>query len=420
MLELLRGLLYDDPSQRWTLDDVQAWMDGRRLTPKQSAKRVKASRPIVVDSKKYTRPEVLAKDMWGYPDQVAKIVENSELEQWLDRAIEDKTLKLRMDQLFAEIPKYDRSTGYHERLAVAVASSLYTDCPVRYQNLSFLPSGFGKTMVEAYVQKNDMQPFIDVLRHNFIIQCIRNRKKAADSTALIAKFDSCKAFISQSAIGTGLERCLYLMDAEAPCLSPLLEKHYVQTPEEMMAAFEDICSKSKPQILFDRHIVAFLSVKDRKNIDPYMKDITSNEPHQRVLGQIRTLATIQKRSRLDKFPAITQWIANNLEDLYERFHDSEKREEVKKQVDVIRTKGDLSKMAILFDDPKIYQSDISKFYQAMEEYRRIESEKELIEEKLKNRKNYGQKTGRQIASVVSMALSILIIVFTAYITLLKG
>ena len=36
ILELLRGLLHDDPVQRWNLDEVVEWLDGRRLTPKQS------------------------------------------------------------------------------------------------------------------------------------------------------------------------------------------------------------------------------------------------------------------------------------------------------------------------------------------------------------------------------------------------
>ena len=30
ILELLRGLLYDDPETRWSVHDVQKWMDSRR------------------------------------------------------------------------------------------------------------------------------------------------------------------------------------------------------------------------------------------------------------------------------------------------------------------------------------------------------------------------------------------------------
>lgn len=420
LLELLRGLLYDDPLERWTLDDVQAWIDGRRLTPKQTFKRVKATRPVLLGDKKYILPELLAKDMWKHTDEVVKITENGELEQWIDRAIEDKTLKSRMEQLLKDVPNIDRSTGFAERLSVAVSTTLYTECPVHYKNLSFIPNGFGKILSEAYVQKYDLQPYVEVLKQGFVIQAIRNRRTLADASSLIVKFDSCRALVSQTSMGSGIERCLYLLDSECPCLSPILEKYYVQTPEDIMGAFESICASSKPQILFDRHVVSFLSVKDRKNIDPYMADLNSGEPYKRFLGRIRTLATIQKRSRLEKFPAISEWIADNLEDVYERFHDGNRKKKLKKQIDGLKKSGDLTKIAVLFDDPNLYQSDVGAFYQAMEEYRRIEHEKELIEEKLKDKKDYGQRTGRQIASIISMFLSILIIILTAYITLLKG
>ncbi|HPF77900.1 MAG TPA: hypothetical protein PLF01_01290 [Alphaproteobacteria bacterium] len=420
LLELLRGLLYDDPLQRWTLDDVQAWMDGRRLSPKQAPKRVKATRPLLLNNKKYIRPELLAKDMWRYTDEVAKITENGELDQWIERAIEDKILKARMDQLFKEMKSIDRGKGYPERLAVILSTTLYTECPVRYKNLSFIPSGFGKILSEAYVQKHDLQPYIEILKQNFIIQSIRNRRKVVDSSSLISKLDTCRSLINQQSVGSGLERCLYVLDSECPCLSPVFDKYYVQTPEELILAFEKICENSKSQALFDRHVVAFLSVKDRKNIDPYMGEINSAEPHNRVLGQIRTLATIQKRASLGKLPAIAEWVAENLEDVYERFHDSKKRADLREQVEAIKKSGDISKIAALFDDPKLYQSDVHAFHQAMEEYQRIEYEKQLIEEKLKNRKDYGQKTGRQIASVISMFLSVFIIVVTAYVTLMKG
>ena len=419
MLELLRGLLYDDPAQRWTLDDVQAWKDGRRLSPKQSSKRVKASRPIIVGNKKYTRPELLAKDIWKQTDEIAKIVDNGELGQWIDRAIEDKGVKSRMEQFFKDNTARERSGGYNERLSVAVATSLFPECPIRYKGLNFNPSGFGKVLSHAYVKHQDMQPFVDIMRHNFVIPVIRGRK-VTDTSSIVAKFDSCRSFVSQSRLGAGIERAIYLMDQECPCLSPIIDKYYVLTPEELMDAFEAICSSGEPALLFDRHVVAFLSVKDRKNIDPYMSDLNADESYRRILGQIRTLATIQQRSRLGKFPAITQWLANNLDDLYDRFHDDKKRQEMKKRVDAIVRKGDLSKLAHLFDDPKLYQADVGGFYQAMEEYRRINQEKLLIEEKLQNKKDYGKTTGQQIASVASMFLSLAIILITTYIMVLKG
>lgn len=429
LLELLRGLLYDDPIQRWTLEDIQAWADGRRLSPKQSPKRVLANRPLEVANKKYTRPEVLAKELWRSPDEVAKIFENGDLEQWIERAIEDKLLKARIENVSKEINASDRSLGFNERLSVLLASALYTECPVRYKNLSFIPSGFAKALSHAYITKQDMQPYVDVLRYNFTISAIRQRKKIIDTQTLIAKLDSCRSLIGQSGLSKGIERCLYLMDTECHCLSPILDKYFVQTPEQMMQAFEEICKdaqesqgdKGLSQLsLFDKHTVAYLSVKDRKNIDPYMSELDAPEPHRRVLGQLRTLATIQKRENIKKLPALCHWIANNLEPIYERFHDADKRAHLLKQIESLKTQGDLTKLALLFDDPNLYQLDKGAFYQAMNEYKRIDKERLFIETQLNTRTDFGQNTGAQVASAFSMFISILLILLAAYFIIIKG
>ena len=39
MVEVLRGLLTDDPRERWTIRDVELWLGGRRLTPRAPALR---------------------------------------------------------------------------------------------------------------------------------------------------------------------------------------------------------------------------------------------------------------------------------------------------------------------------------------------------------------------------------------------
>lgn len=418
-LELLRGLLYDDPAQRWTLEDLEAWKDGRRLSPKQSTKRVKAIRPIVLHDKKFVRPESLARKMTEYPDETARLIEGGDLSLWIERAIENKMIKVRFEQMSSEISSFDRTEGYNDRVSAAMATALYPEIPIHYRGINFIPDGFGKALTNAYIAKEKLQDYIDVMRSVFILSCIRMQKKPS-ATKLISKFDGCRNHLTNTKLGSGLERCLYLFDPECPCLSPILEKHYVSTPEEVIQAFEDICSTSNPASLFDRHIVAFLSVKDRQNIDPYLSELTAKEPHKRVLGQLRTLATIQKRGEGKDYPAIANWISKSLDEVYVRFHDSQKRQAIEKYVDKIKKKGDLKKIALLFDDPQIFQGDLGGFQDAVQTYKDLKKEKATLLEHIQNKKNYGQRSGEQVASVVSMVVSFVIIVASAYIMVMKG
>lgn len=418
-LELLRGLLYDDAAQRWTLDDITAWKDGRRLSPKQSSKRVKATRPVIFNNKKYTRLELLAKDLREKPIEATRLVEEGDLEQWIERAMEDKTIKIRVEQLLSYLKSSDRGSWYNDKLAALLATTLYPDCPVRYKKLSFNAAGFGKYFTHEYLLKEDAQAFIDILKIGLLIQIIQSLKINPVLSTLRSKFDACRNYLSQSSLGSGLERCLYTLNPETHCLSPVLTKYYVRTPEDMMRAFEDLCEHSPNASLFDRHTVSFLSVKDKKNIDPYMPDLRSPDRYHRVLGQLRVLATIQKRSNLGNFPNIANWISINLNDVYEQFHDAKKKEKFKKNVDKIKKNGELEKIAVLFDDPKLYQDDIGNFYQAVEYYKKLNEEKDALEKSLE-KKTIGQNVGHYISSLISVGLSIIVILATAYFKLVVG
>lgn len=414
VLELLRGLLYDDQAQRWTLEEVEAWMDGRRLSPKQSPKRIKANRPIVYDEKKYTRPELLAKELYRKPTMTSKLVESGELQVWLERAIEDKTLKGRMERTMDDIAAIEKGDGYAERLSARIAITLNPEAPVRYKELSFMPSGFGKYLSSSFVDKGDMQPFIEIMRGSFILQIIR-QKGGIDQSSLISKFDSCRTFIGQSKIGSGLERCVYFLDPDCPCLSEALSDFYVRSPEDLMRALEKIAQDSqKPQRIIDRHIAAFLSTQDRKNIDPYVIDLGSGEPARTVLAEIKILATIQKRSRLENFPNLAQWVSGKLGPIYEQFHDRDRRDMIARHVTKISKVGDLTKLAVMFDDARLYENDQYMFEQAQEHYVDLCKEQDYLSKKLKERKGFGEQTGQQIASFVSLIMAILLIGFIAF------
>ncbi|MEM6811670.1 MAG: serine/threonine-protein kinase [Pseudomonadota bacterium] len=418
ILELLRGLLYDDPNQRWTLEDIQAWQDGRRLSPKQSSPRIKAGRPILMEKKKYTRPELLSIDFVNYPVEAAKIIENDDLAQWIDRAIEDKTLKTKLEGVLKEINNLDQGTDFNHRLCVAVGSVLFPEMPVLYKSLRFNPRGFGKYMTYKYLDNGSIQEFTEVLRNYFPSFVIRSQKMH-DSSALNSKFDAGRNFIKQTKMNMGLERCLYYFNPECQCLSPIVEKYYPITPEDLVEALEGVCASRLPKDIFDRHIVSFLSSKSKNNIDPYMADITASEPHRNYLGRLRVLATLQRRSRMKPFPSIAKWFLKNIDPLLDRFHDDKKKKLVKKEVERLVYKGDLAKIAELFDSKSIFEEDLGGFYLSMRQYKKLDEEKEKLLQKMEDARTFGRESGAQVASLFGLGIAAIVIVISAYVNFLK-
>lgn len=422
ILELMRGLLYDDANQRWTLDEVMIWLDGRRLSPKQAARRSKANRPVILGGEKYIRPELLARDIVKNANEAKTLIEEGELEQWLSRALEDKVATAQFEKAVKMAEEGGKGGDYADRLATRTAIALHPEGPIRYKNLSVLPEGVGPALTESFIMKRDIQAYTDFFMNYFITQWVDAQTGAVpDVSNLVSRFDGARAYLRQKGLGGGLEKCIYTMNPEVHCLSEKIQKFHVRSPEELMRAYEKMSHLSgRPALFFDRHIVAYLSVKDRKNIDPYLHDLNAPENYKRILAEAKTLATIQKRSQMERFPGIAKWIVENMEPVYERFHDRDLRVDIKKKAERLVESGDLAKIVTLFDDPAVYQSDNVEFRRSMRKFHDLEQETIEIDRALRDEATLGQDTGRQIAAVVAGVLAGIIIMVAAFSAFGRG
>jgi hypothetical protein len=418
LLELLRGLLHDDEKDRWTIDDIMHWMDGRRLTPKQAARQLKASRAIVFNSRKYFHPAILAKDLNKNAAEARQLVESGDLEQWIDRAIEDKTMQDRYARALHLAEDDGKGSGYTERLATRVAMALYPEGPIRYKSVSVMPDGIGGALTEAYVTKRDLQVYSDYILAYFITQWVDNQSRYIhDATNMIGIYDSARVYLRQKALGGGIERCIYALNPDAPCLSPKLAQYYVRSPEELMRAFEKIsASPSRPQLFLDRHIIAYFAVKDRRNIDPFLSELNSELPYRRILAEMKVMATMQRRLQLERFPGIADWMLEMCDPLYSRFHDRELREDIRKKAERLKEGGDLVKIVALFDTQSTYQEDNVGFRRAMRKYTELEKESSDLERDLRDEAKFGRGFGQQVSAFVSGILSALILLAVALST----
>lgn len=418
VLELLRGLLYDDPSQRWTYEEVEAWMDGQRLSPKQISKKPKAARPLTFNNKKYLRPSLLAMELHDNISEASQLIEGGNLMQWLARSLEIKDADELVEKVIKTAAEPGRGSMYNERLVSRMSVVLDSDAPIRFCGMNMRPDGIGPLLARSIIRKHDLLPFAEIIMdHSVLFWLDAQRNSRIDASVISSRFDGCRAFVRQKNAGYGIERCLYVLCPESPCLSEKLKGYYVRTPEDLLYAYEDICSKGKAPVSFmDRHIVAFLSIKDRNVIDPFLVDINSGEKHVQLLAGLDVLASIQKRSKMEKFPEIAKVYADILAPVYLRFHDRDLRKSLKEKVEEAKKKGDFAKMSTILNNPDMSRWDYRNYRNAMIEYNNLKKEKRKLEIKMQNERDFGKSTGRQVAAIVSGLIGGIIIVLFAIIT----
>ncbi|PZP55920.1 MAG: hypothetical protein DI586_05360 [Micavibrio aeruginosavorus] len=419
ILELLRGLLNDDVKQRWTIEDILTWVDGQRVSPKQAGPvKPKAARPIDFFGEKFLRPNILALNLHKNPTDVVRINDHGELKLWLNRSIQDKKLEENVEHASNAAKELGvMGEAYPERIAGFMSAVLGPGLPVFYRGLKFHPEAFGRMLAEAYVTKKDLAHFAEVLQTSLVnFWALMNDTLTPHGVEIVSKFDTCKAFLRQQGQGYGLERCLYYLCSEAPCMSEKLKNYYVRTPEELVTAYESLAATpDRPEGFFDRHIVAFLSVKDRSVVDPYIPDINSNDPTRSILAALRVFSSIQRRGKMQNLPNILNWIAEKVDPLINRFHDRDQRAKLKAQLIKIKDKGDISAVEQLFDNLQALQADEHNFNQASYHYNALTEEHAKLEHDLAYDDKFGHATGQSTSALISgIVATCIIIVYLFY------
>lgn len=422
ILDFLRGTLHDDPEQRWGIEEIMAWLDGRRLNPKKTGKKYKANRPLAFGGESYFYTSDLAMDLHKNPSELRKIVENGDLDNWLTRSFEKNKTPQRVTDAVNLTREGGVGKGLEDRLVCNLSCALDPDAPLRYLGYRMMGEGIGSSLAEAFCLRRGLEVFHDIFMSGMAMNWARYQERTSlDVNGLMSKFDSCRSFLRQDKIGFGLERCLYHINPEVRCMSERFDGYYVSTPEQIVMAYEDLCSRKKaPGSFMDRHVVAFLMARDSRVIEAFLPEIRAEEPHRGVMGQLKCMATIQRMSQLGPLPHIAGVFRDMFGVLYKRFHDAELKSKLQKTVDKYVLAGDLGKLSEIFENQDVIQKDFKAFKLAMREYRDLSKELSRLEAQLVENTSFGTETGQEAAAVVSSIIAGIIILCVAFMYLSGG
>lgn len=415
-IDLLRGLLQDDPALRWTVGDIESWLEGRRQSPKSGSRKKKAGRPLVVNEEKYYTPEMLAYDMDRHPADMVRQIDNGEFDQWLTRALEDTQTDGRVAKLRESVEEFGQKDTRDRRLLACMSMALHPAAPVRYEGLRIMPMGFGAAFSEAAARKGNIRAFLDLIQTRLVVNWLEVQEIGTiDISSIFSRFDSCRTYLGQTPAGFGFERCVYTMDEDCPCLSEKILSYQAYSPEDLLFALEALVqSGSKPLRLFDRHSIAFLLSRDRKNIEPYLSDLNSGNDERRLFGELRTLATVQKRTRSATVPNLGQWFVEQKAAFLSRIHDRQLREKISNELHAAAGSGNLDRILNAVDNPRMRRADMVGFQQAMHEYRVSGLEAARLRDDLANNPGFGRGAGRSAAAALSSLIAFLIIALTIF------
>ena len=401
MMELLRGLLHDDPKERWSAADLVHWSNGRRTSPKPLAIPRKANRPFVFDGKEYETTRELANGFANNWDTAVTPIKDGSLNVWLRRGFSDEELIESVNAAMTDPAAIARSDDW---MISRVCIALDPQAPIRYRELRATVEGLG-ALIGSYLDDENMRDqFGKTLREELPAFWWKNQRNLTKTEEkFVGDYVRARSNVDRIGLGLGIERVAYDLNPNLPCRSPIFKNDYVVEVAGMLPALEFIAvSTGELKSLVDRNGAAFVASKMGRHVTTDLRDLDNKvDPHVSLIAAVKILATIQDRVSKHDFVDLSDAIASILEPSIKRFHSRSIRKRVRDGLKKATRNGGLSRLVDAVNNPRDVAVDTKAFQQAVTVYSRTVMEDQRLEYEKTHRDYFAREMGAQMSSTVS-------------------
>jgi hypothetical protein len=408
--EVTRGLLADDPKQRWTLQDLALWLDGRRLSPIQPTVPDRAQRPYLCAGREHFACRPLALTMAEDWSAAAKALAEADLEGWVRKSVGDQARANALTEAisWAARPSVAAGQSGESALLARLCTALDPTGPLRYKNLSTVVQGLGPLLFDLMRDPNGAQPFAHLIASELPAHWIGTRYgDGLEARALVGTVDRLRAYLKNHAPGFGIERCLYELNPSLPCLSSLVESRYVMTPEDLLRELESMAGSGRTDAFpIDRHIAAFVAARFGRGTDDHFALMGDrSDKAKAALGALRALAVLQWTLGGAQLPALSAWMGRLSGPIIDAYHSKALRARLHEQLGRVARSGSLSELLNLVDDAQLRARDEQAYRDAVRQVAMIDAETDRLSNRSGQRRQEAEAIGSKLAAGLAMAIA---------------
>lgn len=417
--ELLRGLLSDNSHDRWGLEQLEQWLGGGLRSSVQEVRAGAVTRSFNYDGADFLNYRLLADAFGQNLKKAEKAVTDPAFDKWLRRGVNDNALADRIETVrkISKDLNASKSTGSHYVTQTCMLLDPYG--PIRSKGFIAMPMGIGACLSDAFNRKNT--DTIDRIR-----ECLSNGSAVdwyrlkGDTEAIIfdqeiKQFSHIQQFLGNSALGYGIERCLYTLDPFHPCRSAVLAGAHVGEPRSLMPTLEtnvEMHGELTPMV--DRHLVAYIASRIPVNIDKPLAalEAANGEAVATKLCMLAIFARIQSKFGPEQLPFLTAWMARELEPTINRINSKSLRDQMRKRVRSLARTGNLMKLHACLNNDKAIRQDDSARKRATREF--ANASREIVQLESREFQENAQRSGWKIASRISATVSFVTVCVVAF------
>jgi hypothetical protein len=419
LIEPIRGMLGDSDSARWTLKDMDMWLSGRRLRPKQPDMPRRSARPFEMLGRQVWQRRSLSRLLGDHPGEAVREIAENNVSVWLKRSAGETKYSEAVEVAVAT----GRAFAKGDQEARVVARALIAMdplAPIRYKNVSAMPRGIGNVLAEAYIKSRDLAPIAEMILAQLPAAWYQAQEEFKPEYApWMRQFEMMRNMLERPETGQGLERVLYELNLNVACQSLGLKQLLVVKPEALLPALEEVSGLSdRPREPIDRHVAAFIGARTRGVEPTAIRALgETRQAGRKAAAQLQILAALQQRYGPENLPGLCGWMQELLASRVKEFHHRDIRDKLSADLSKASARGSLIEMRDLIGSQEVASADIKGFAMARRAYAQAEHQIHRLSADIESPKRIARGGGRQWAAVASGLLAAL---FCIIIILMAG
>jgi eukaryotic-like serine/threonine-protein kinase len=416
MMEPLRGLLMDDPEERWSIKELDFWIDGRRVSPKQSVIIPKAKRNFSFLDKKYNNIRMLCSAFHYNPIKALSDIKSEEFNVWLVRGLGDKKLADKIAQQIA-INDLQTDTSTPEKTLTQMCLQLDPTSPIRYKNFNVHIDGIGNALAENFNDSTTRQIIREIINAKLPLSWLSAQKKVRVALSkFLAIYDNIYKYSINNKYGYGLECIVYELNPYHPCQSPLLDNYYTNTPKKILLNLNKLAATSIPQSCpVDRHIAAYIKCRGGSKSSFWLKALNDfNNNQDNAIAIFEFYGYLQNHYHTGPLPHLTKWIYEYSSKNLFQYKSLKRLEFARKQLEKSIGKGCIQDILNITCNKQLTENDSYEYREAKILFLQLNRFIKEINNEQKNINQTSKQLGARFASIVCATISFSSILYVMY------
>lgn len=369
---VFKGMLHDNVESRWGYNYIFNELEGKPNSHNSQNHEEKAKRALTINAEKVYTPSEVVYMMHSNIDEAYDLIVQGKITDWIKSSLEDEKLAAKFDSL----TKQEQASGGNKDLTVARAGILLCpNMPIRYKGIVFFPDGIAKAVFLQFKYQKNVDTFVEVFGSD-LIKIWYQEQDTLRSSANTTEF---KLYILRREIGYGIERIIYDIDGDIPCISPLFGQELVYGPQQVLKALNNAFSDQNiSKAPYDRTIIAFLRCRMGKKIENILADLNSSREELKAAAIMHLYANMQNKYGPAKLTNLTAWLGNYLKIIIKIYHNRKYQKYLEKELLKLSKNGKIYEIVELLENEHALEKDRIDYANVLNEANLLMNERNKI------------------------------------------